>query len=60
MKDNAIIIFFSVLIVILSVLWGILVNSMHWPFTAWVAGEIIAIIFMAAIMASNFFGGKRT
>jgi hypothetical protein len=60
MKERTGIIIFSVLAVILSIFWGIFVKTMHWPFTVWVAGEIIAIIFMAAIvMASVFFGSKR-
>jgi hypothetical protein len=61
MKERTGIIIVSVLAVILSVFWGIFVKTMHWAFTVWVAGEIIAIIFMAAIViASVSFGRKST
>lgn len=59
MKERTGIIIISLLAVILSVLWGIFVKAMHWPFTVWVAGEIIAVIVMAAmVMAAVISNGK--
>jgi hypothetical protein len=59
MKERTGIIIISLLAVILSVLWGIFVKAMHWPFTVWVAGEIIAVIVMAAmVMAAVVSNGK--
>jgi hypothetical protein len=61
MKERTGIIIISVLAVILSIFWGIFVKAMQWAFTVWVAGEIIAIVLMAAlVMASVVFGRKST
>ena len=61
MKERTGIIIIGILAVILSILWAIFVKAMHWAFTVWIAGEIIAVILIAAmVMAAIVFGNKRT
>ena len=56
---KAAIIFFSAIFIVLSIFWSMLVTSLQWPFEAWIAGEIIALIFMITVLAPNIFGGGR-